>query len=199
MKSSQIYAIDFGLAKRYKDPVSGIHIPYRDDKSLTGTARYASLFTHMGIEQSRRDDLESIGNVLLYFLRGSLPWQGLPAKTRKEKYEKISSVKSSTTPEILCEGFPAEFVAYLKYCRGLKFNEDPDYSYLNKMFNELFIKQGFISDSLYDWVLLKKARSQAKNAQTAIPYKKDGETTQEPIKTPEQPSQKIDGVEYFFE
>jgi hypothetical protein len=96
--------IDYGLAKRYRDPKTGEHIPYIEGKSLTGTARYASVYTHLGIEQSRRDDLESIGYLLVYLLRGSLPWQGLKAKTKKEKYKKIMDKKIANTPEVLCEG-----------------------------------------------------------------------------------------------
>ena len=105
-KSSLVYLIDFGLSRRYRDPKTNKHIPYKEGKSLTGTARYASIRTHQGIEQSRRDDLEGMMYVLIYFLRGSLPWQKLDAKTKEEKYNKIMELKISTSHEELCKGLP---------------------------------------------------------------------------------------------
>lgn len=105
-KKNVVYVIDFGLAKRYRDPKTGMHNPYLDGKSLTGTARYASINTHLGIDQSRRDDLESLGYIIIYFLKGELPWQGMKAKTMKEKYEKIMEKKISSSIESLCKGFP---------------------------------------------------------------------------------------------
>jgi serine/threonine protein kinase len=106
-KASTVYVIDFGLAKKYKDPKTNKHIPYRTGKNLTGTARYASVATHLGIEQSRRDDLEGICYVMMYFLRGSLPWQGLAANNKHEKYKKIKETKQGATTEMLCKGFPS--------------------------------------------------------------------------------------------
>lgn len=114
-KPSIVYMIDFGLAKRFRNPKTGQHIPWKEGKNLTGTARYASLFTHLGYEQGRRDDLEGLGYVLLYFLRGKLPWQGIPAKTKKDKYEKIKQKKQNTPIDELCEKVPNEFAKYLNY------------------------------------------------------------------------------------
>uniref|UniRef100_A0A8C9XD40 non-specific serine/threonine protein kinase n=1 Tax=Sander lucioperca TaxID=283035 RepID=A0A8C9XD40_SANLU len=107
-KGNLVYIIDFGLAKKYRDARTHQHIPYRENKNLTGTARYASINTHLGIEQSRRDDLESLGYVLMYFNLGSLPWQGLKAATKRQKYERISEKKMSTPIEVLCKGYPCD-------------------------------------------------------------------------------------------
>lgn len=141
-RANLVNIIDFGLAKKYRDPKTHIHIPYRENKNLTGTARYASINTHLGIEQSRRDDIESLGYVLMYFLRGSLPWQGLKAATKKQKYEKISERKMGTPIEVLCRGYPSEFVTYFQYVRSLRFDDKPDYSYLRKLLRDLFVAEG---------------------------------------------------------
>ena len=164
-KQNLVYIIDYGLCKRYRDPKTNDHIPYRDNKELTGTARYASVNTHLGIEQSRRDDLESLGFVFMYFNRGSLPWQGLRAKTKKEKYERIRDAKVTTSIEALCKGYPEEFALYLNYCHKLKFDEKPDYGYVRKLFKDLFFRRGFEFDYIYDWVIQKM---QAKSIQRSL-------------------------------
>uniref|UniRef100_A0A672Q7T6 non-specific serine/threonine protein kinase n=1 Tax=Sinocyclocheilus grahami TaxID=75366 RepID=A0A672Q7T6_SINGR len=154
-KGNLVYIIDFGLAKKYRDARTHQHIPYRENKNLTGTARYASINTHLGIEQSRRDDLESLGYVLMYFNLGSLPWQGLKAATKRQKYERISEKKMSTPIEVLCKGYPSEFSNYMNFCRSLRFDDKPDYSYLRQLFRNLFHRQGFSYDYVFDWNMLK--------------------------------------------
>lgn len=152
----RIFIIDFGLAKKFMSS-DGKHIKYKDGKSLTGTARYASINTHIGIEQARRDDMEGLGYVFMYFLRGKLPWQGLRAKGVKEKYEKIKQKKIMTNLEDLCKGFPDEFVAYMQYCRTLNFEDKPDYRYIKNLFGSLFKNLGYEYDWKYDWLLAQES------------------------------------------
>jgi casein kinase 1 len=153
-QSNQVHIIDMGLSKKFRDLRSKKHIEYKENKCLTGTARYASVNTHLGIEQSRRDDLEAIGYLLMYFNHGSLPWQGLKAETKQEKYELILKVKLATSVEELCRDYPCEFASYLKYCRNLGFEDKPDYAYLRRILKDLFLRQGYTYDYIFDWNLL---------------------------------------------
>jgi len=153
-----IHLIDFGMAKHYRDPKTKVHIPYRERKSLSGTARYMSINTHLGREQSRRDDLESLGHVFMYFLRGGLPWQGLRAATNKQKYEKIGEKKQNTPVSELCDGFPEEFAIYMNYVRKLGFEESPDYDFLRELFSKIIKSTNEQDDGIYDWMLLNNGK-----------------------------------------
>lgn len=153
---SQVYIIDFGLSKKYRDIRTHQHIPFSDHKSLTGTARYASVNALKGVEQSRRDDMESLGYVWMYLLRGSLPWQGLSAKDQKQKYERICQKKEETPFEELCADFPIEFVNYFYMVRSLEFDQEPEYYRYRTMFRDLFRRLGYTYDYQYDWVTTKK-------------------------------------------
>jgi casein kinase I homolog HRR25 len=137
--------------------------PQQKNKNLTGTARYASINTHLGVEQSRRDDLESLSYVMMYFCRGSLPWQGLKAATKKQKYDRIMEKKMSTSTDVLCRGFPQEFAIYLNYVRSLRFDDKPDYSYLRKLFRDLFVREGFQYDYVFDWTIYKYEKENSRN------------------------------------
>ncbi|KAG5444316.1 Casein kinase I isoform alpha [Clonorchis sinensis] len=156
---NKVFLCDFGLAKKFRDSRSHRHIAYREDKALIGTARYASINSHAGIEQSRRDDLESLGYVLMYFLRGTLPWQGLKAATKAQKYERIYEKKVSVPTDVLCRGYPAEFSIYLNHCRSLRFEETPNYGFLRSNFRNLFRTLSFVWDYVFDWTLLRQKGS----------------------------------------
>ncbi|XP_025193986.1 casein kinase I-like [Melanaphis sacchari] len=150
-KDNTIYIIDFGLAKEYIDHRTKKHIPYREKKNLTGTARYMSINTHLGKEQSRRDDLESLGHMYMYLARGSLPWQGLKVHNAKERFQKIGEMKKSTPIDSLCEGYP-EMAEYMKYVRHLEFYEEPNYKFLRHIFTNTLHTNGFEDDQIFDWI-----------------------------------------------
>jgi len=111
--------------------------------------------------------MESLGYVMLYFCRGSLPWQGLKAATKKQKYDRIMEKKMTTPTEVLCRGFPNEFAIYLNYTRSLRFDDKPDYSYLRKIFRDLFVREGFQYDYVFDWTVYKYQKNAQAIAQAA--------------------------------
>jgi casein kinase I family protein HRR25 len=122
--------------------------------------------------------MESLGYVMLYFCRGSLPWQGLKAATKKQKYDRIMEKKMTTPTEVLCRGFPNEFAIYLNYTRSLRFDDKPDYSYLRKIFRDLFVRESFQYDYVFDWTVYKYQKNAQAIAQAA------GNQTQEEEEKP---------------
>jgi len=147
---NKLYCIDFGLAKGYLKKDSNDHIDFKDGNRFCGTARYASISAHIGHEQSRKDDLESIGYILIYLFRGSLPWQGIKHKDKKEKYRLMCEKKQSMTEEELCQQLPKEFLVYLKYVKSLEFDEKPYYTALIRMFQKLYDSKKYETNNLFD-------------------------------------------------
>ena len=146
-----LYLLDYGLAKKYRETNKSKHFPLMQGKKLTGTARYASVNALNGVTQSRRDDLESVGYVLLYFLKGKLPWQGLMIKNKEERYNRIMEIKRDIKSDELCKYCPNEFQQYIDYIRKLKYEQDPDYEMLKNLFKNALKKNGFEFDYFYDW------------------------------------------------
>lgn len=163
---SKIYLIDFGLAKRFKSE-ERVHIKPCENKKLTGTARYASINSHHRIELSRRDDLESLGYLMIYFLKGRLPWQGIVATSKEEKYQKIGEAKESYRLDQLCEGVPTEIYNFLAHVRSLEFKQKPNYYYLRSLLVNAFNRMDYEFDGHYDW------EDQVNQAQCFINYMDD--------------------------
>lgn len=148
---NQIFLIDYGLAKKYRSNHSGTHITFKEGGKLVGTARYASINSHLGYSLSRRDDLISLGYILIYFAKGKLPWQKVRGKDKDEKYTNIRKLKQGLGSATICSSLPKEFQTYLDYCHNLGFDQRPDYNYLRNLFTNLFKKCKFTYDLTFDW------------------------------------------------
>ena len=164
--NDRLYLLDFGLAKKYRSSRTLVQYPYIKKKKLTGTARYASIHALEAYEQSRRDDLESVGYVLMYFLRGELPWQGLKIKSKEDRYKRILDKKKETSSEELCAGFPQEFYNYVNYTKQLEYEENPNYDMLKQLFIDVIRRLKEKMDYIYDWTTkadLQKRKETSKN------------------------------------
>jgi casein kinase 1 len=150
-EASIVYVIDLGMCKKWKESATGEHVAYSEGKALAGTPRYASINCHCGIDASRRDDIESLSYVLLYFLRGSLPWQGLKASSKADKYAAILRKKVSTRLDSLCDGLPKELLKFATYARALKFEDKPDYTFLRGLLKTAAKGAGVAYDGTFDW------------------------------------------------
>ena len=150
--NSTIYIIDFGISKKYRSSRTGKHIRYSKTGKLFGTIRYCTYNATRGLEQSRRDDLESIGHMLIFLAKGYLPWINIKGSDKKKTYFKILNLKKNTSPEILCKNLPNEFLEYMNYCKKLKFEEKPDYEYLKGLLQKVADKNNIdINAVKYDW------------------------------------------------
>jgi serine/threonine protein kinase len=140
-QASLVHLIDFGLSKEFRDPNTHVHIPYSKDRGLTGTATFASINSHLGMELGRRDDLESLAYILFYFFWGCLPWQGLGEEDMLES-------KRSIMEHNLFHKLPVEFRTFLEHCHSLTFDGKPHYDRFHALFDNLLLKE---SDTVFDW------------------------------------------------
>eukprot|EP01084_Bolivina_argentea_P272888 464733_1 len=145
-----IHIIDFGLSKQYINSKTNKHIKYGENMRLIGSSKHVSINTHLGIKQSRRDDMESLGYIFVKFMKNKMPWDGIKANTKKEKYNKIAELKMTVTTDELCKGLPNEFVLYINYCKALKFDEKPDYEYLKSLFKNVFLRMGYCCQNMFN-------------------------------------------------
>ena len=148
-KNNRIYLIDYGYSKKFILE-NGKHIPMNNYSHITGTTRYASINNHLFLEQSRRDDLETLGYSWIYLLKGELPWQNLKAPKR-QRFQRVKEKKMQITEEELCFGIPMEFATYIKYCKKLGFEEPPDYNDLKNLFQKLFDEKFFVFYYKFCW------------------------------------------------
>ena len=156
--SKVFYLFDFGLSKKYLDLKTRTHMAYHEGKGLIGTARFDSVNAHMGVEQIRRDDLESGLYMLLYMIEGKLPWQGIPSQGQLDKSQKIAEMKMGLR---LGKHLPEELQQMLTYIRRLKFEEKPDYSYLHHLLHTIALHNSIPAAPSFDW---EHHRSRANSA-----------------------------------
>ena len=210
--TNTIYLIDYGLSKRFKDNKTNQHIPYREGRQFVGTANFASINAHLGLEQSRRDDLIGIGYNLIYMLKGGLPWLGIQGK---DKINKLVQKKIQIPNDVLCNGLPNEFLHYLNYCKNLKFEERPDYKFLKGLFGKLL---GLVitnfhlqkNEIIFDWcfkdveeiwsIYLNKEEN-LKNTKKEEDSKEEGDDNKQEIieEDSDENESKKDGLKSYFE
>ncbi|OBZ71912.1 Casein kinase I [Grifola frondosa] len=178
--SNLVFLFDLGLAKMIFDPSTSAHIPRRDGREGFGTPRYVSANVHLGIEQSRRDDIYALGHTLLYLFHGKLPWQGIYAPSVPDKLSLIGKMKAGEALSELISRSPPEFMAYFNHCRALKFDELPDYKMLRGVFRERMKREDWTYDWKYDWLTPSELEKR-----TLLPeeYKFDEQYTKDDLMT----------------
>ena len=149
---SQIFLIDFGNARKYRSSRTGKHIPFYKSYKIYGTALFLSLNVLKGIEQTRKDELESLGLVFIYLHKGCLPWSNLKKKTVMEILDTISIIKYKTSLKELCKGLPIEMYEYMNYVSNLNYEDNPNYTHLKNLFENILRKIGQKNDLMFSWI-----------------------------------------------
>ncbi|CAK80993.1 unnamed protein product (macronuclear) [Paramecium tetraurelia] len=165
LKEDEIYLIDFGFTQLYKD--QGQHIEKQKNENMIGTPRFCPICTHLNQSQNRASDLESLGYLAIYFLKGLLPWMNIQAETKEEKIRLIGQKKMSTSIEELCYGLPKQFEEYFKYIQNIPFNGDPNYDYIQQLFKKLYQQMGYPFDQQFDWSSKLEVRNSDDNFETS--------------------------------
>lgn len=150
-KSHTLYLIDYGTSIQFIDEKTKKHRIRAQSTKIVGTARYSSLTNHFGFKQSRRDDLESLGYTLIYWLLGRLPWQGIDERDYRVKWKKVRKCKRAISPDELCRGLPVQFRVYMKYIFKLSYAQRPNYGYLRGLFRQLLPTLGVVDELQFAW------------------------------------------------
>ncbi|KAH9913385.1 casein kinase I isoform alpha-like protein [Fomitopsis serialis] len=150
-QTSLLYLIDLGLAVPYLDIVTRAHIKYNDEHEAIGTPLFSSINIHHGIAHSRRDDLIALAYILLFFVRGSLPWQGIPGSAKTKRNDQLVRAKAKAKPSQLCKGLPTPFCVFVEYVMRLKFDERPNYLYIRNLLRQCRSGVPNAGENTYDW------------------------------------------------
>ena len=150
--SSVIYLIDFGLSKKYRSSRTGKHIKSLKIKKIDGTTNFLSLNAMRGNEQSRKDELESLGYMYIYLAKGELPWSNIKCHKIEDMITKTGIMKSKISVENLCQKLPNEFCQYMNYVKKLSFEQNPDYEYLRNLFKNILFRNKERLDNIFSWV-----------------------------------------------
>lgn len=150
VNTNRVHVVDFGLSKYYRDE-RGEHVCERYTGSVVGTQRYMSVGAHNCHEQSRRDDMEALGYLFVYFMRGRVPWSGIRMANISDCNRAVRDIKTYTPGEELCAGYPQEFLHFYNYVRKLDFYEEPRYEQITRLFKKVFVKLKLTNDGVFDW------------------------------------------------
>ncbi|CAD8166792.1 unnamed protein product [Paramecium octaurelia] len=167
-EENQLFIVDFGISKFYKDENES-HISLRERQPFIGTTRYASINAHKGLSLSRRDDMESLCYMLIYLLKGQLPWQNLQFTSEEDKINQVGQLKIKIDTNELCQGLPIEFARYLDYVKGLPFKSEPNYKYCLSLFRKISNEHNYLSKELiFDWIISQKTDREGQSSSSNL-------------------------------